>query len=268
MTWLMVTWALSRVEMKLTAWNLRSLYNGYGAMESVVKLDAEAPMCYRVLVPIVHGWLMRVKGLQAQRYLVYTLLKGALWLWALVMVEVAIGSRGTLVVAALIAATFHFEYWDAAVELGAIGAALTGKPELIVIGAALHGLSRPETLPLMALTAFLCGGWYAGAVASIMGGGLALAVRVRVGRRKLYCARWMLRQNLQDVRGLWRNSPVHLSEIAAALVITVVVIMSVMTSATAAGIVPMMYLMVGWTMGRAAESRIFTPCLIWIGMVL
>lgn len=254
--------------MKLTAWNTKSIYNGFGALQNVVNLEADAPMAYRVLVPVIHGWLMRLKALQEQRYLVYTLLKGALWVWALVMVEAAIGTRGALLVAAIIAATFHFEYWDAAVELGAIGAALTGRPELILIGAALQGLSRPETLPLVVLTAFLCGGWYAGAVALIMGGALALAVRVRVGYREMYCARWMFQQNLKDVRSLLRNSPAHLSEIAAALVITVATVTAVIISATVAGIVPVLYLVAGWTMGRAAESRVFTPCLIWIGMVL
>lgn len=274
MLWLVVAWAITRVEFKVCRWNLRSSYNGYGCIDAVVRREALAPMAYRVLIPWAIGFVERIAPATRRHRLTALYLPARIALLAagLAVAERAVGVAGALLVAALVAVTFHFEYWDWSAELLGLAGALSGDLALATVGASVHALSRPETAPLTAVTWLLgtgdiAGGMWIGAWVVLWTG----LVWLRVGRRALYCPRSMWRQNLRDVRGLLANRPAYLSEMGVTLALTAGTL-AIVGYALAAGVllrawpVPLAILAAGWWGARAAESRVFGTVLLWWGM--
>ncbi len=265
--WLLIALALDRVQLKLGQPSYGSAYCGIGAVDAVNARAAQAPMAYRVLVPWLIGlaeWL--IPALKPHRLtLLYEPLKIGLLAFALAAAAAALGMKGALLVAALLPATFYFDYWDGAVELGALALALTGDVRWALIGGLLLALSR-ETAPLAAVTYMLvthdvgCGLQVLSATLAVL-----LIVRLWAGRKPLYCDRWMVRINAQDVRRIAANRPVYTSEIAMSLGLTALTLGAVVSGrAGPAWPVPLAVLAAGWTMARAAEPRVFAPCLLWI----
>ena len=265
--WLMVALALNRAQFRLGLFSYQSTYNGYGAIDSVNARTADAPMVYRVLVP----WLIAaaermIPALRARRlpwlYEAFKVLSlaGALW-----MCERAVGVRGALVIAALLPATFHFDYWDWTVELFAFAAALSGNFGWAAVGIVLGGMAR-ETTPLAALTFGLkTNAWGEAILLGALALGTLGAVRWVQGKHPLYCERVMWRVNWDDVRGLMRNRPVYTSEMFMTLLLSGLIVAAALRTLPT-GITALMLVAAGWVLARAAETRVFTAGLLWVGL--
>jgi hypothetical protein len=75
-----------------------------------------------------------------------------------------LSTAGLFVLAACMAVTFEYDYWDCYVELGAVALCLYGQPWAALVGAVLWGLSR-ETVWLAVPLAALSGGFVCGLLA-------------------------------------------------------------------------------------------------------
>lgn len=271
MMWLIVALALERASLMLTAHSYRSRFTaGYGSLATTSNREALAPIAYRVLVPwIVMGMEALFPRLKGHRLpALYEPLRIGLIALALTVAEQAIGTRGALIVAALLPATFLFDYWDWTVELLALAAALTGNMQLTILCAGLLGLARPMTTPLVGITYGLVTHDPIGTALALIAGQLAVsAVRVYVGKRPMDYPWRMWRTNLQDVLNLFCNRPFYLSEIFLSMGLSLWVLLTVATGkAGAAWPVPLALTAAQWIMPRAAETRSMAACLLWVAM--
>lgn len=267
MIWVVLAWMLERVALKIGAFSYGVVYNGVGAIDPTFSRESKAPMAYRVLVP----WLVRLAeraGVPRERRLtwLYEPLKIVLTGLALASVSRALGRGAALFVAAALPATFLYDYWDWTGEMGGLALALSGSWPLAFAGGLWAALSRPETALLVPVTYFLRT-WDLWGVLVITLETLATLLFVRgwVGDRPLYCDRWMWRVNLQDLRTIMANRPVYLGEMSMSVGITVLTLAAACTGRAGwTVIVPILLLAAGWTMARAAETRVFASCLLWI----
>lgn len=265
MTWLLIAWLIDRVQLKMTGATYGNAYCGMGTIDGVLARNIQAPMAYRVLVPWIIGIAERLfPGLRPHRLpALYEPLKIVLMAYAYWATSLALGVSAALVVAALSGVTFLFDYWDWAVELGGLALALSGRPELAVIGAVLWALSR-ETFPLAAVTYYLVTEDGRSAALIMMAAVCTfIAARIYVGTKALYCDRFMVKQNWYDLKRIMASRPVYMGEMAMTIVVTILTLVSVV-SLPAAWPIPLVLLGAGWTMARAPETRVFSGCLLWI----
>jgi len=112
-------------ESRITAFNNNVRWNGYGSMLYVLRGEAQAPMQYRVLIP----WLWKLFGKRGKP--AYNFIKGiGLWLalYGFAMFCEVAGVEplvGVLFLAAVIPATFLFDYADCYYEFGFLAIAYT-----------------------------------------------------------------------------------------------------------------------------------------------
>lgn len=267
-----VALALARVGLALTRTTYASTYHGYGCLDAVAARQAEAPQAYRILMP----WLIAVAerlwpSLKSYRLTaLYEPLRLVALAWALWLTGQAVGERGALLVAVLLPVTFYFDYWDWVFELAGLAGALTGNLGAALAGGVLHAASR-ETAPLGPLVYGAVSGDWAGMMWLLLVVGTEmLLIRLYVGRRPLNCGRWLWRLNWWDLKNLFRrNRPWYLSEMAMALLLTGLTLVAVATGrAGPSWFAPMVLLLTGWTLGRAAEVRVFAGCLLWVAMLV
>lgn len=264
--WLLIAVALDKAQLIIAAPGYGSRYCGIGTTDDVLARRAAAPMAYRVLVPWLLGIIERIRpSTREHRLSIYEAIKiliMALCLWS---VSVAIDFRAALIVAALLPMTFSFDYWDWAVELGALAMALGGDLQGSIIGGIALALSR-ETAPLVPLTYLIVTGDWSGAfVAGIATALTMTGVRLWAGEHKLYCDRFMWKRNVAELRQMFTCSPWYSSNVAlSALISGLVVVLAVTGHIGATWPVPLVLLALGWTMGIAYETRIFASCLLWI----
>jgi len=264
--WLFVGWVVERAQMSMSF--IPSAFNGYGCVDEVNRRKTVAPMCYRVLVPWLVWLIERIPWARGRRltlvYEPFRIVTIGLALWATAQV---FGSTAALLTAILLPLTFLFDYWDWAIELFAVVAAMTGQLWLALIGAALLALSR-ETAPLVPAAYWLTTGDWQGTIAvGAITALTMLGVRLWAGQKPLNCDRLMWRHNWKDVRGLFENRPVYLSETAIALVITALTLAAIATGVVGWPIAALI-LISGWIMARAAETRVFVVCLPWCAQLL
>lgn len=269
MIWLFLAAFLDRAQLQIAAFSYESPFNGLGATDLVNARNAKAPMAYRVLVPWIIAALERLNPrLHYYRTTVYEGLKVVTLAVALWACNRALGLTGALLVAAMLPMTFAFDYWCWPVELAAFALALTGNMQLTLLGGIALALSR-ETAPLIPLTYLLATGNWNGALIIALGTGLTLlGVRLYVGKRPLYCDRFMWRRNLAELKEFtFSHHPLFMDYSLFAVLITVLVVGVVVTGrAGAAWPIPLIILALGWTMGVARETRIFAPVLLWIAI--
>lgn len=267
--WLLIAVALDRAQLKIGASTYGSAYCGIGCVDAVNQRQALSPMAYRVLIPWLIGLAERLApALKAHRLpALYEPMKIGLLALTLASIETAAGRTAALVVAALLPMTFYFDYWDWAAEMAGFALALTGHFEYALVGAVMVALSR-ETAPLVAVIyALITREWVQALIVFGVTGWIMFAMRCRVGYRPLYCERWMWRVNWSDLQQIMLNRPVYLGEMAMSLLITALAVGVVLAGrAGAAWPVPLVLLVMGWTMARAPETRVFAACLIWIGI--
>lgn len=266
--WLFLAILLDRAQLQIGAFSYQSPFNGLGTVDLINDRNAKAPMAYRVLVPWFIGLLERfVPRLTPYRLTVYEAFKVVSLALALAACNAALGLTGTLLVGALLPVTFGFDYWCWAIELAAFAVALSGSLPLTVLGVLALSLSR-ETAPLVPLTyGLITHDWIGMAGLFVITGCLMLAVRLYVGKRPMYCDRFMIRRNLAELRHFLTAQPFLMDYSLMAILLSVVTAGVVLSGrAGEAWPVPLIILGLGWTMGIARETRIFTPVLLWIAM--
>lgn len=260
-----VAMVLGVLEWRVVKANVGARWNGYGAIVGVLRRDSDAPMRYRVLVP----WLMRV--CRCRSVVVYQMIKTMLLACALVVGERLLGVGGMLMLAVLVATTFEFDYWDCYAELLGVGCVLlageTGDWRLAVAGGVVWGLSK-ETAVVAPGLGLLAGGWWFG-LAGLSGPVVMGLVRIVQGRADLYCERWTWRAyNLRDLRlarerwdvGPWCSILWTVVTVGAMIVEGRVTTGVMERTAGMAGV----WLVAGWLMARARETRVFLPCALWM----
>lgn len=267
--WLIVALCLDRVALKLTGDSYLCAYAAsYGAVGRIQRGTAERVLARRMLVPALIYWIERlVPALKPYRLpAIYEPLRIGALAAALALAERAIGLPGALLVAALLPASFLFDYFDWPYELAGLAAALTGNLQLAVLFGGLHALARPTTAPLCAVTYLLVTGDWVGAGLVTLAVGVGMLPGLVNVRQALWAQTYGLwRQNLRDVRTLFENRPFYLSEIAMSLLVAVGVLWAVLSGhAGPAWPVPLALIAVQWTLVRAAETRTVAVCLLWI----
>lgn len=239
---------LHRIQYLATRHNMKSHWNGYGSIAGVCDKSTEAPMVYRVLVPMLVGRNASAKKYEAVRFL--------LILAALVSVYAAWGRDVMIVTAGLLTVTFYFDYWDWCAEIIGLSLALVSLP-LALAGVVIHGLSR-ETAPLAGLVyALHFRDPLGGAIVALLGVAVLLTVRAVQGEHKLYCKRVMWKENLAMLRGgqvITGQWSVYYS-----------VLVSLLALAGAWGkldglVVPAI-VGAGWAFAKANETRVFAAAL-------
>lgn len=269
--WLLVALFLDRAQLQIGAFSYDSPFNGLGTVDGINQRKIKAPMAYRVLVPWLIGGIERLSpGVVRYRATVYEAFKIVSLALALAVCNLALGTPKTLLVAALLPMTFAFDYWCWAIELLAFAAALSGSIPLTLGGCLLIALSR-ETAPLVPLTFILVTG-NVGVGLQLLAATLAviLAVRLYVGRRPIYCDRIMIRRNWQELKTFSRSHhPLGVDYSAFALLLTMLTVALIVSGQVgSAWLIPLIVLALGWTLGIARETRVFTPVLLWIAMGL
>jgi len=261
---------LDRAQLLIGKDSYSSKYNGYGAITDVNERNAAAPMAYRVLVPWVFVLLRKIPIIREFRPVghVYEPLKLISLFAILAILNYFFGTVAALIFAAIITSTFFFDYWDWAFEAIGIVGAMSGNPYLFISGTILWALSK-ETAPLAPLIFFaVTGDIYISIVGAILCAVSMLGVRMYVGKRELYCPRFMWNVNWHDIMVSLKNSPLFLSEIVMAMIITFLTIFCFIVNPQVYGLYAIALLVAGWTMARAAESRVFAGCLIFVAVTL
>lgn len=292
---LLLAWlALGIAELRCVQRNFGAVWNGYGAIPGTIQRNNQAPMRYRVLVPWLIGW---VPG--RWRTTTYLAVKWLLMGVALAAAYPLLGRAGTVVLALLMAGTFEYDYWDSYVELLGTALCLYGNPWWALVGAVLWAMSK-ETVFLAPFLAFAAGGWMAGA-AGAAGIVVWAAVHRYQGKAEVYSGRWSDRwAKLEEVWGSrdsrgWLHRGLSLGLTLALNPYTVQdfkkcrdlvdlgVVFSVAWTLAALGValwadlppalertawVGMAWLVAGWTLARARETRIFLPTGLWIAGAL
>lgn len=275
---LLLAAGLGLLEWQVVRGNVGAQWNGFGAIPGVLRRDSGAPMRYRVLVPWVLAglWSSKSKGIAGLwsgestgrgRVVMYQVVKVGLLAAALGVWEGLLGRAGVLALALAVALTLEFDYWDCYAELLGMGLALTGSPGWVAVGAVVWGLSR-ETAGLAPVLGYVAGGFWAG-LAGLLGPAVLGAVRVVQGPARLYCERWTWRAyNVGDLKAAWgRLDPGPLLSLGWTVATVAAVVWGrgemgeeLARSAPAA----LIWLVAGWTMARARETRVFLPCAVWV----
>jgi len=271
--WMFLALLMERVAVKIGSSFYGTPYAGIGAIDGVLSREAAAPMAYRVLVPWIVGALERVwPGLQAQRLVaLYEPLKIALTGTTLWVLSRTLGVRSALFVAAALPATFLFDYWDWTGEMIGLALALGARDvRWVMAGGVVAALSRPETAILVPIAYWLrtrdsrATLWIAGAVFCAMA-----LVRAWAGHKTLYCQRWMVDVNWRDLATVMNNRPFYVGEIVVSALVSAMTLWAVLSGrAGPTWLVPAALLVAGWTMARAAETRVFASCLLWISFLV
>ncbi|MEA1998254.1 MAG: hypothetical protein U9N61_02860, partial [Euryarchaeota archaeon] len=259
MKWMFFALILDRVQLKLTAgaYKYSPFRSGYAIIDKVLQRDAYAPMAYRWLMPLL------ASSKKGRFVWVYEPLKIGMMAFSMWAASLILGVAGGLALGLMYCMTFWTDYWDVYIEVGAYALALTGQVELALLGAILLGLSR-ETAPLVGIIYALVTGDIGGGLQLIaLSSAILLIIRLYVGKKKLYCERFMWRQNIRDVKDIFENHPFYLGEITMTLITTALTIIAILQFPPGWPVC-LVLLLAGWLMGRAAETRIFAGCFLWI----
>lgn len=259
-------WLLERAQTVMCANNYGAPSNGFGAIHITNNRTALAPMAYRVLVPWL-VWLIERIFPEKNRILYYQALKLLLSILVVWAVWVAWSFEVMLVFMLLLLLTFKYDYWDWAAEMAGIALAMTGDLAMALPGAVLHGLSR-ETALLTPVVYYTRTGDLKGAL--VIGAAAALtliSVRMIVGPRKLYCNRFMIRENIEALMNIHKWVPFWQSDIFMSVAVSALALAALISFPTG-WIAPVAILGAGWTMAKADETRVFTPVLPWVAAFL
>jgi hypothetical protein len=267
---LLMAWAFERAHMVITSHNYSSLYNGFGAIDTVNAGTAKAPMAYRVLMP----WLIRlIERTGARRIAIYQGMKIVLNAGAFAAITAAFGLQTALLSAILLLLTIKFDYWDWQAEMIGVCAAMTGNLVAAAIGGMIHGLSK-ETAPLVPLAYLIRTGDWSGTLVVATVTALALALpRIVYGPRPMYCSRNQARYNLDlfkafTDREFWAWGQWFHVDIFIACALTLGTVAAQLARPALDGIIPAAILAAGWTMAKADETRVFALTIPWIAFAL
>lgn len=222
---------------------------GLGALRRAGPKQA-APMVYRVLaLPFRRS---------AWCYLIF---KFATTWGALVCIMYAWGERSALITAVILPLTFWYDYWDWPIELAGVAMAASGNLPAAVLLAVAWGMSR-ETAPLSGMIYFLATWDALGGLVLVGVAFLTMtAVRAWVGRRGLYCDRWMVRVNI----GLLQKGNIRAW---ASVILCGLIIAAAVVSLRPDTLVPLVIIAAGASMGKLDETRLFSAAIPYLARML
>lgn len=256
---LFLGWVLDRIQMHVTFVNYDSVFNGFGAIESVQRKDAKAPMAYRVILP--WGiWLVEKLGVpDKQRVTVYETFKVLSIALALGAVWNALGFEAMVLTCVFIPLTYLYDYWDWPIEMMAVYFAMSGNVWLGLAGCVLLAMSK-ETAPIVPLVyLFATWDWMGTGALMLVTLGVMAGIRLIVGKRALYCERWQLIYNLKMMSTLFRWKPVFFGSPVLALIVTGLALLGALSRAE--GLPLLGLILAGWVLAKADETRVFAACL-------
>lgn len=265
----LVGWAFDRVQMIISAPNYGALWNGFGAIDLTVKRKIKAPMAYRIFVPYLVIFIERLFRIKPEsRVFIYQTIKLLLVILAVYAVSYTWGMDVALLTFILLLVTIEYDYWDWAIEVGAVALATSGNLGFALVGGMLHGMSR-ETAPILPVAYYLSTGDLTGTIyLGLVVGLTMLAVRLYVGKRELYCDRWMWKENMSLLKDLFKWKPIYYSRIFISVVITVMVFIYIFITSANDWIIPLAIVVAGWLMAKADEPRVFSVAMIYIAKLL
>jgi hypothetical protein len=277
-----VSFAIFRVGWAISERNRFSKFNGFGCIDDVILKRADAPMAYRVLMPLLVAKIP--KNLQLIAYALFQIV-GIFLL--LLTCKVLVSLQFALLLGVLVTVTMRFDYWDWIPEMGAFVSCVAGDPVLALSWSAAAALSR-ETSVILPLVWIASGHDLRNALFILADVALLMfLVRIWQGKKKMYCDRIMISKNGEEVHR-WMLSSLHpkpngdmwspatiaehklgavfLSDMTVTIMLTVGAILSAAHFGIPHGLAPAVLAAAGWTFAIARENRVMGPTLIWIAL--
>ena len=272
--------AIFRIGWAVSERNRFSKFNGFGCIDDVMSKRADAPMAYRVLMP-----LLVAKIPQRFKLISYALLQVVGIFLLLLTCKTLVSMQFALILGVLVTATMRFDYWDWIPEMGAFVSCALGNLPLAIAWTAASSLSR-ETSVILPLVWVLSGHdiKFAGLILVEVAALMSL-VRLWQGKKKLYCDRIMISKNGQEVHQ-WMLSSLHpkpngdiwspaailqhghgavlISDMLVSIVLTGGALLSAIHFGIPNGLTPLIVVSMGWTFAIARENRVMGTSLIWI----
>jgi hypothetical protein len=280
---LFITWVVYYADFKMTKHNWGAVWNGIGAIPSVLGGTALAPMQYRVFVP----WLCRFFGVDNMDkegfYNLYMRIRGISIFCAefAAFIYFSILNINPYMGSALLSLFFIwaalYDYTDVYIELATFATAFciisNGNTGLIYIAllfviTVIATLNR-ETAIFIPFTCFLIKGWEIAGIVSAVGFLLPyLYVRWKYGDKERYCKFFMLGENLKLIKSTYKsNMPLLMNEYSHFFVLTIVFAVLYLSHGLMGDLTPinismgiMYVLLLIPSMWR--EIRVFTPVML------
>jgi len=194
-----MTFILVRLSWVISERNVGVIWNGFGAAQNVLNKSSDAPMAYRILMPLL---LWKIPN---QYKLIFYFIFN--WLLTFAMLSTSFlffGLNVTLFLALLIPITIRYDYWDWIPELGGVIACMSGNLPVAIIWSILSALSRETSLALPIV--WMASGFevkYSMILALIVGV-FRYGVFRWQGNKKKYCETIMLDRNGKELKE-WIN---------------------------------------------------------------
>lgn len=279
-----ISFVLARLSWVISERNVGVIWNGFGAVQNVLDKTADAPMAYRILMP-----LLLSKVTNQYRLVAYFIFSWILTFGMLMTSFLFFGLKTTLILALLIPITIRYDYWDWVPELGGIISCISGNLPAAIIWSILMSLSR-ETSIILPIVWFVSGFElkYSILLAAIIG-----VIRYGIfrwqGNKKKYCETIMLDRNGKELKEwmsgilapiyltvdawqnpLLKNSKGHIffDDMTISVILSAAGLFAIGHFGLPFGIPIIMFLVAGWTFAIARENRVFSPILFYIALWL
>jgi hypothetical protein len=249
MKFILITLYLTFIQHKAVP-KYHSQWCGFGALRNLTDPTQPAPMAYRVL-----GYPFR------KNIYLYHAFKAVGIFAALFAVWQAFGNTALYVTALVLPFTFWYDCWDWTIEMAGIYFAIAGNLPAAALFALLWGLSR-ETAPLSGVVYWLAGGDIVdAATVGMIAIGAKAAVYAWQGIRPLYCDRFMIRvNNALLMKGSERAR--------ISVVVILLAVAGVVVHGQVYGLIPLVLIVAGVTMGKLDETRLFSSAVPFIAFLM
>lgn len=262
-------WIVERAQLIMCIANYETPYNGYGAIEGVIRRrGGDYPTNYRVFVPWL-VWLIEKLKLPGGRNVWYEAIKIGLNALAIGAVWHVWGFTTALVFCVFLLLTFKYDYWDWANEVVGLATAMSGNLPLALAGTVFHALGR-ETVFLTAVAyVSRTGDWAGGALLFLTGGVTLLLVHLWCDRGKLLKVQttsrfYFVKLSWQKIKDIPKVIPWFFGEMFIAVVMTVFIVGVLVGVRPVGWLAPLGIVVASWTMAQPEETRVFTACLPWL----
>lgn len=264
---LLIGLSFDRAQMAISIANYDSLFNGFGSIDLTVKREIKAPMAYRILVPYLVTWIEKLfKTKPEYRLFIYQAIKASLVVFAVWTVVHVFGLFVAFITFSILLLTIQYDYWDWSIELAAIVLAAGGYfiPALLI--GILFAFSRETSLITGFVYLVSTGDWYRALIITAIIGVILFSIRKFIGKRELYCERFMWKYNLGLFKNFFKWKPFLYSPLFVSAAITIGTVLAVMINPEYWYILIM--LLAGWILAKADEPRIFSACIPFIAILI
>ena len=262
MTWLILAIFGGRIQ-HYASYPRRGVWNGMLTVKKTLSKNIQAPMVYRVLLPLLVRPLLK-RGWSLENAYEFARV-GLLWVALLVTADYW-GWQITILWLLLAMSAQIYDTWCYTGEMIGITTALMGNPYLAILGTIPHGMSR-ETVLINGFVYFLATKDFAGAaVVQLCAFAVYLAVRSMQGEHKLYCNRWMIKENIRQLT----QKPVEPSIFHAPYMNLIIIVLALLGAFLMGDIgwtVPVL-LAATLTMGKINEYRLQIPLMPFVAVAL